>query len=368
MQAFFRQRLGALKDQAPDATFYLEVSGGTPAMTSMLLVTGAEVLGLAARPLYVSEHEEQPFSLDLGRRLVAESLCQVIREDLKIYAYQAAANTVRDNLVLLEAFIPARALLAGLDYARQRLNFNFECARQAIEQAPPGPWSAQAEQLAASLCPQQPGWLLHEIIYNAETRLEIGAYGDFLTRVFRFDEGALRHTVRRLGARLIDKNGQPDDDGEFFDPVWLDQVPQLKAYLIDKGIYFNDDRAPANRYVLNLVAKKLADRCDDTATPELLTYLGTISKLSGVRNKSFAVHTFDGVSRQRMVEAFTGKASVTDSQKGMQDIVAMLRQACHVTTGQPLAPDNPFKTEINAFCAALTRDGAAGLGADRDEK
>ena len=342
MQAFFRQHLTTLGDEHPDAAFYLEVSGGTPAMTSMLLTVGADVFGLDARPLYVSEHEEQPFPLDLGRRLVAQALIRTIQANLNIYAYHAAADTVHDNLDLLREFVPVEPLLAVLECARQRINFNFDRARETLTRVPVAKRSEQLAELESSLHEDQAEWLLHEIVYNAEIKLNTGAYGDFLTRVFRFDEAALRYTARCLGARLVDKTDQPDADGEFLDAAWLADKPELVAYLDAKSVRRNSaGKVSANRFVLSLVISFLAKRRGDPAPKALLERLGDIDKLSNVRNKSFAVHTFEGVSRRRMAQAFFGQdAAGTDEE--IAHVMEALQDACETATGQSFDDTNPY--------------------------
>lgn len=353
MREFFRQRLPLLRAAHPDATFYLELSGGTPAMTSMLLAAGAEVLGLAARPLYVSEREEQPFPLDLGRRLVADSLAGTIRASLEIDAYHAAARTVQDHAALLRAYLPAGLLLAVLEYARQRINFNFEPAAAALAGVAAGEWADEVAGLGAALQPDDPAWLLHEIVYNAEVKLRTGAYGDFLTRVFRFDEGALRHAASRLGAKFVDKAGEADADGEFLDPAWLAAEPEVDAYLHSENAQRDQyGRVRTTRLALNWVVGCLAGQHQDAEARRLRKRLGQIDKLSAVRNKSFAVHTFQGVSRQRIARAlFESGAGGTGAE--MEQVMALLREACALATGRPFDPANPYDA-IQALCRDLT--------------
>lgn len=352
MRAFFHERLAALHAGHPGATFYLEVSGGTPAMTSMLLTVGAAVFGLDARPLYVSEHEEQPFPLDLGRRLVADALGRTIEANLDIYAYHAAANTVRDNLALLREFVPAEPLLAVLEYARQRINFNFDRARVALNEVSVTDWAERLEKLAAELYEDQPEWLLREICHNAQVKLNTGAYGDFLTRMFRFDEATLRYTAHKLGACLVDKNGNPDADGEFLDTAWLDSEPGLEKYLDSKKVWRNNvGQIKTTRFVFSLIVAFWSKRRGDPVLQALRKYLNKIDKLSDVRNKSFAVHTFEGVSSRRMAQAFIGP-DATGTNEEMDQIWDVMKRACEAATGQPFDKSNPY-TAINDLILEL---------------
>jgi len=283
---------------------------------------------------------------------VADSLVRTIEANLDIYAYHAAANTVRDNLDLLREFVPAESLLAVLEYARQRINFNFEQAREALSGLSVDDWSERLSRLESGLNDDRAEWLLHEIVYSAEIKQNTGAYGDFLTRVFRFDEAALRHTARNLGARLVDKKDQPDADGEFLDNTWLGGEPDLDAYLESKNVRRNNvGRIGANRFVLSLVVSFLSKRQGDPVPKILLKRLGDINRLSDVRNKSFAVHTFEGVSRQRIAQAFLGQdAAGTDEE--IAQVVNALRDACEIATGQSLDDINPY-TAINQLILEL---------------
>jgi hypothetical protein len=311
----------------------------------MLLTVGAEIFGLDAYPLYVSQYEETPFQLDLGRQVVAESLQSVIRENAKIYAYHAAVRTLASNLELLKAFCPAASLHAVCTYAHQRLNFNFEEAQAALA---PALDAARHEDLSALALSEsehygQTEWLLREILFNAEVRLRTGAYGDFLVRVFRFDEAILRYMARkRLGARLVDRKGEPDENGEFLDPDWLGEKPGLQDYFDSKHVRRGDDRVSANRFVLNLTVAYLARQQDDQAINQARKKLGKLQQLSSVRNKSFAVHTFDGVSPQRIAAAFPGHDDAEGSEAQLNQIVDRMREVCELATGQPVAAINPY--------------------------
>jgi hypothetical protein len=345
MEAFFQQHLPELRKQYRDGIFYLEVSGGTPAMTSMLLTVGAEVFGLDARPLYISEHEEDPFSLDLGRRTVAESLKRVVRENADIYAYHAAAQTVRDNLDLLRDFAPADTLLAVLEYARKRINFNFDQALEVLRSVPHDQVTDRLEQLADDLHPDQMWWLLHEIVYNAEVRLEVGAYGDFLVRLFRFDEATRRYTANRLGARFVDWNGNLDDDGELVDLKWLESKPALEEYFDEKDVnYDHKGRVRATRFVMDLLISFLAREMEKKEPQILLKRLGKIYQLVNVRNQSFATHTFDGITRDRMVRAFTGRPDASGTDEALEKITSTVREACQLATGRGFEPPSPYQT------------------------
>lgn len=343
MRGFFAELLPQLRDQHPDGAFYLELSGGTPAMTGMLLVVGADVFGLQARPLYVSPHQDEPFALDLGRRMVADSLRQVVREDVAIHAYHAAAETLRANRELLGEFAPVDVLLPILDYARQRINFNFDRADQALARIPSQDAPGDLEAAWSVLRPAEPWWLLHEVVHNAELRLRLGEYGDFAVRLFRFDEAARRHAALELGARFVDRDGDPDPNGPFVDPAWLANTPQVDRYLAEKDARRSDDgRVYATRYILDLLVAQLARMQRKTEPRTLLKRLGRINQLSAVRNSSFATHSFEGVTARRLARSFTGRPDALGTEEELGAIIETMKEACALATGEPVATANPF--------------------------
>ncbi|MEI8167005.1 MAG: hypothetical protein WCG26_11520, partial [Chloroflexales bacterium] len=85
--------LADLRATFPDARYYLEVTGGTPAMTTSLLIAGTKVLGRQAIPIYITKTSEMAYSLNTGRQLLRHTVQEVIFSDLSIYSYGSAWRT-----------------------------------------------------------------------------------------------------------------------------------------------------------------------------------------------------------------------------------------------------------------------------------
>jgi hypothetical protein len=264
---------------------------------------------------------------------------------------------VRGDLELLRDFAPADGLLALLTYARQRVNFNFRQARAALDSVPPEERPAAVDALRRELRPDEGWWLLHEIVHNAELRLRVGDYGDFLVRLFRFDEAARRHTALELGARFEDWDGEPDPGGELVDPAWLGQRPDLEAYFEKKEVHrVTDGRARATRFVLDLLIAFLARQQGKEAPLQLLKRLGRVNQLSSVRNSSFTTHTFDGITARRMTAAFTGDPDAEGSDEELAAIMDAVKEACEMATGRTVASVNPYD-RVNAAILELLEGG-----------
>jgi len=344
MQSFFRQRLPGLRADHPDATFYLQVSGGTPAMTSMLLTVGAETFGLAAHPLYVSEREEQPFPLDLGRRAVADALIRALRADVALYAYHAAARTVRDSADLLNEFLPLEPLLGVLEYAHQRRNFDFDDAADTIERIADPVWRERALGTAIGLGKHERAWLLSENIHNVETAYELGHLFDFVTRVFQFVEGALRFLALDLGVQFVDKRDRPNKDGEKIAPAWQQQYQTLVEDMARSGV---DVAYGANRTVLAAIAERLCTRQDDAPRRQALEALKKLEQVGNLRNR--VVHRYHAVTLALIRDTYY--PSKRDRKRHppeetAEEIIAVMKTVWSAVAGRPFAAANPY-TAIN---------------------
>lgn len=344
MQAFFRARLSALREERPDGVFYLEVSGGTPAMTSMLLTTAAEVFGLAARPLYVSEHAEQPYPLDLGRRLVADALVRAVRADVELYAYHAAAQTARDNRDLLGEFVPLEPLLAVLEYAYQRLNFSFADAWAALDGIVDPTWRERACATASGLHAPTRAWVLRESVYNAEVAYRLGRLFDFATRVFQFAEGAWRLLALELGVEFVDESGAPNEDGGSISPNWQRQYPDLVDHLRERGI---DVGRGANRRVLTGIVTELCTQRGDASREAALENLGALERVGDLRNR--VIHRCHPITLELLWETYYPGKKDRKRHKPEQtpaEIVQAMQSAWSAIAQQPFGDVNPY-TAIN---------------------
>ena len=193
MLAFYRRELPKLRCAHPTAApAYLLISGGTPAMTTMLILAGVDAFGAAAEPLYVSPYRRKPTALRVGRQILLDNLCRTLAANLDAYAYEAARATLAAQKELAGHKPHQRdLLLALLSYAAGRLNFDFAQAEQAlmnVEQITPARHRDAVDALYINSDQRDDAWLLAEVYHGAAIKFETGAYADLLGRIFRFQD------------------------------------------------------------------------------------------------------------------------------------------------------------------------------------
>ena len=339
MQEYFRTHLVQLKQIWPSAECCLEVSGGTPAMTSMLLTVGAQVFGLDARPLYISEHEDQPFHLDLGRRTVAESLMRVVREDVKIGAYHAAVQTVQSNRDLLEEFVPVSTLLAALEHGWHRRNFDLDAAWNAVERARGSEWFDRLRILADGT--NSPSHSLHlaGIVDLARMSFRNGDYFDFIVRVFQFVEGAWRELALALGAEFEQK-GMPCSTGKDLAADWSAANPDVMLELDARGVRCE----VVNRYVLQNLVEILTITQGKGMYHDTTTLLHRLEQIAGLRND--VVHQYRKVTLELLRDTFYSRKRDRKRRppEDAVDIVAAMEDVWRALAGRSEGPENAYES------------------------
>ncbi|MCZ7554434.1 MAG: hypothetical protein M5U05_17955, partial [Anaerolineales bacterium] len=315
---------------------YLAVSGGTPAMASMLMFQGIRAFGERALPLYVTPHHAMPISLDIGQKLTLDALIEDLERNVKDFQYRAALSlTKARRKLLLREWAPEKleALTAVLRYATQRFNFDFTAAEKAIfgaDRGLPAPFVTRIHLLADDLQARDEVWLMREEIYGAELDFYLGAYKDALNNVFAFREELLRQLAVRHGAHLIET-----EKGDMLAEDWLKSEPDLKKYLRSRSI---NPKRTATTYVFEHILCFRAETMPDLA--EFLDEITELKKLADLRNK--ATHQHAGVSQSTLVDAFGGEISTL-----LQHMWALF----NLFTGKDRPAANPYDA-INALILA----------------
>jgi len=351
VRRFFEQRLPALCAAYPDASAYLEVTGGTPAMTTGLLVAGTEIFGARAEVLYVHPRHPLPSTLNTGKRLQSGPLRAALRSNVATYDYDAALRGFQaQRVVIADRLAPgAPELLAALlEYARCRFNFDFSGARQALEggidRAGDGQWRRAVMELYQAVFQPDRAVKLAEVYHGAAARYEVGAYADFLTQVVRFQENALRTLCLDRGAVFIDRRGQVHPDGSRLQRSWSDAA----------GFRFRFDRPTdshdrsTNRALLRDLAHYLAGQRGEDLAP-LFVGLDRLNSLADLRNS--LTHTFEGVRQRDLAECFSGpRADLAQAAA----IVPHLAASYALIAGQPVGR-SPFNA-LNQFIFSLLHE------------
>lgn len=308
MLRYFSEELSKLREKAEAAErVYMEVTGGTPAMTSMMLVAGVEVFGRRVHTLYVVRGADRPYRVGIGERLLRRRAITELREQIRLHAYSVARERLQEDGEWLIPDGERRECVAALlEYAARRLSFDFERAREALQRAQR---YAQPEVRAhifawdRALRSQERADLLAELVHSMRIKYEMGEYADLTGRLFRFQEAALRCLAEQVGLRYKDK------EGKYVDPDWVREVPGLESFLQEyplengkRGVQWED--RDLNRVILSAIVEFFAED-----NPELRSVVGEkglkrISSLAQLRNKGLAGHGFQGIGKEDLAEAF----------------------------------------------------------------
>ncbi len=345
---FFDQELPRVAAWAGEVeAAFLEVSGGTPAMTAMLILAGVETFGQKAHTLYVARDADQPERVGVGRQLFARHTCSIIRTQIGLHAYAIAQQTLDDHASLIMPDAEQRALLrALLDYADRRLAFDFARAREALSEArryATGDLQAQVTHWNRQLSSTNARDLLAELVHSARIKYQLGDYADFVNRLFRFQEAAFRHLAEETGMQYADAKSD-----EYIDRDWVQDVAGLdeflSSYQTPQGKTFAVNLSYSlNRISLGAIVDFFVQRDAAWAhRQDAVNNIHRLSNLARLRNKGISGHGFEGVSKIDLDEAFGDDAG---------RIVPCLEEICRLIFGQPIGP-SPY-VAINELCLNL---------------
>ncbi|WP_298814733.1 hypothetical protein [Chloroflexus sp.] len=347
---FLERQLPALAERYPACSVFLEVTGGTPAMTTGLLIAGTEVFGGRAEVLSIHPRQPLPQAINTGRRLLAAPLRATLRSNAATYAYAAAARTFLEHeAIITDRLDPtAKGLIAPLlAYAHHRFNFDLVNARRALEQTHPSPqWQADIADLLAQVTNPDREARLAEVIHGASARYQIGLYADFLTQVVRFEENLLRLLCLQRDVVFINRQWQRDNDGAFIDRQWLNQ----RSFTLQRDRDPNRHLA-ADRSTLRELLRHLArERSESLA--DLFTAIDRLDALIKRRNE--LTHHLGGVQKIGLARAFAGPnapASAAD------DIVPHLQKLYEHVCGKQFPP-SPYQRINQLLDRLLARRSA----------
>lgn len=327
MMRFYAAELAKLP---PDGVCYVEVTGGTPAMSFMLLWQGVEVLKERARPLYILQGKEEPLHLNIAKNLLSHAILGDLRESLAVYQYPAACALLDRHADFLQQFTPAfAAARMAFEHAKHRANFDFARARSAINLSKlpdlPEEEVAFLRGLGAEFDSAHDDQLLREEIFAAEIDFRNEAYRDALSNVASFTEGFLRRLALRRGVKLT-------ADQKKIDPVWIDGELKLKRWLLDEKIEW--DR-PVTRLLYTKILEFKGQT--DPKLKETLQWVEELNRLQDIRNQ--ATHQHGGVARQDVEHGFKG---------GIEALLRRLRALYERLTDTSV--DENIYARLNAYC------------------
>ncbi|HWQ12522.1 MAG TPA: hypothetical protein VNL77_06975 [Roseiflexaceae bacterium] len=306
----------------PDVTAcYALMAGGIPACNTALQLQAISAYGERCRTIYQPEGGA-PYELRVGAQVLATFRRATLIDALG-----------RRDFATALALAPRAAGddLAGLiAYAHYRECFDFELAQQALADALRAA-SGEVRTFLGALrgelddlrTREDIGALLRELMASAEITFGNGRYADFLGRVFRFQEAALRYIVEvKLGLPTDMRKERRAVNGPAF-VQGIAATPALKAALdavtIDgTPLRYDTPNLPTMHAMLDYILTPGTTRPDGAPClskaeagryGEVRRRLNRLTSLAQLRNQSVIAHGFAGVSRKRLEEAYGGDPS-----------------------------------------------------------
>ncbi len=298
MMLLYEQKLKVLKKGFDNVEkVYIAVTGGTPAMSFMLLWQGVGLFEQRAEPLYVLQDRSIPITLNIGQTLLVKAIISDIRESLKVYQYDAVLSLIKSKQDSLKESWAVRynAIESLVNYARQRYNFNFELAQSALLGGDRGlstPLKQKVDSIVRDIADRDEAWILREELYGLQIDFSSGAYKDGITNIFAFNESFLRQYALKSGVPII-------NDFKNLDPSWLETQPELVAYLEEKKVRYTE---VINTYVLKMILAFFGKT--DGNIKSIVKRFEGFNNLQDLRNK--AIHLHKGISVEDVAQAYSG--------------------------------------------------------------
>jgi len=310
MLAFYMDALPKQAQRiADESEIYLEISGGTPAMTAMLVVAAVETFGPRVRTLYVDRGATESYEVAVAQQLFAQRTRHTLRTQINLYSYTVALQTVREQSVLISRDQNQQELITVLlYYADRRLAFDFDEARLALQQArrlSVGEEQSLIQYWLNTLSGSETSDLLAELLHSIAVRNSFGDYAFFVQQLFRFQEAALHFMAHAMGMPY--KSAKTD---EYLDPAWLEEQPGLiefsQAYqpLGSPQQYNLNLRESLSRLALAAIVDYLLQQGVRTEWAPAATALHSLSRVAELRNRGLSGHGFQGISRQKVETAY----------------------------------------------------------------
>ena len=338
---FYRLLIGqrAVPDPRAFAVAYLNPTGGTPALAFGLLTVLAPFFGERAIVVYLPARTRRPTPMDVGAAFRQHQALDDAARALQRWDFAHAAELLRVALAPLPlvAFADVLAYRAAFDFRRalHRLEGTVIPASRGslrqlarTEQETLARLLADAEALdrASEPCPDRYPALLVELYGSALVAWEQERYADFLARVFRLEEAALRWAVERCLA--LPTGSERDEQGR------VRSLPAFRAGIAGDSELaqhlarspFDPDRPPSRDLLRHLLAvPRLAS---DPVAQATRTASAALDALSQLRNRSIVAHGFAPVSREEI------EARCADPLAALGQLVAA---AGHDPATHPLA-------------------------------
>lgn len=350
------------------AVCYVALAGGVPACNTALLLQGVRRYGERLQVIY-SPQGGEPVPIRAG-----EQIGHAFRE-------AAAVESLRrwdfaNALPLLRSLDVGAGLAHLAAYAARRLDFDFEAARRALENAlQQGDHPTRTfiqDRLRHDLdillqAGESQGRLLallRELSWNAAMCWQQRRYADFLARVYRFQEAVLRYLVEKCFGLPTDLSPAARERTQRRWEEGIRAIPGLVAYM--ESLALNGEKLDwrHNNRTTHKALLAFALRPEAAILPAsrrgfyaaLVERVNALDRLVELRHRTVVGHDFQGVSEEALRQASPqGRDGAPLSpEQALAEIVRMIE--ADERSGRRA---NPYR-EIADFLLARLQKGGRG--------
>lgn len=285
---------------------YINVTGGTQAMNTGLLMNAINYFEGNVHSYYTKHGEEIAEKLDISYNLKKENFKNDVKLLIKGQNYDAAEIILKEfkkNFPKLNDEI--EVIISTLKSGRSRIQFAFE---DAIYYILPLKDSSNNREFAKKIYDnigilknKDNIYLLNEVKNNAIFQYEKGAYTDCLGRIFRLQEEIYKLILDSKKIVAINDKGEAYINKDC--PINYD-FEKLKSIKIQGNKLEYEDRILSIDAMEKIIETLLED---DACSISILNECKSLKDLKAIRNKSILAHGYEGISEEKIYENFKRK-------------------------------------------------------------
>lgn len=301
---------------------YLICTGGTPACNTALLLAGISVFRHKCEAIYINERDKNPYPLQVGKQVLDLYRKERLKALSERYDFAGIAADTEQAQKVREVAAAAAARL-NFDFEKMKRHLTPLAGEDSLRSIIEPLWN-EANVLTKDDCERTKK--LRELYWNAVLKWKAEEYTDFLGRVFRLREEALRVGVERISGIALDSTQA--NDKKFWD--WVRQDPELEQKIGNKS-----GSHPNTEDFSKVLELKSAEFPENQSLYETSEWFRDLSQL---RNKSIIAHDTQGVSKENILERITG------TEETIFDQLKRLCESLGVEVGE-----NPFEEFAKAI-------------------
>lgn len=278
---------------------YINVTGGTQAMNTALLINAINYFKGNVHSYYTKYGEEVAEKLDISYNLKKENFKNDIKLLIKSQNYDAAETILdefKNNFPKLSDRV--ELIINTLKSGRSRIQFAFEDAIYYIlplkDDSDNREFAKRIYDNIQILKNKNKFYLLNEVKNNAIFQYEKGAYTDFLGRVFRIQEEVYKLILDSKKIITINDKEEPRINKSALTSHDFEILNKIK---IQESKLEYEDRILSVEAMEKIIEALLHD---DEIIIKILNKCKLLKELKDCRNKSILAHGYEGISKEKI--------------------------------------------------------------------